>query len=520
MNNKPAIEVEVHTALRDYIRACGNRGWPHHLTMARLVARALKLGRSGLLQTESSFHKYCMGYLMPVLISDFPVIIVAPEDVLIRLQEQEIPKLSHWLGVEKQVSFDNLWQAKSQVSLMTPQSWLQALGIGQGSSALANLPNHIPTIIDSAGDLEEWTRSALTVTIGQQEWLELIQINSFQPELQESVRKLKVQLTKSIFARPTNRYECFLFDPQELRLIEQVSRSLTQSGKLTPKFEQFHHAVSYRPSKSRTKISQHYLIWGERDRTTGMFTISFAPGEVAATLQPIWERQPVVLVGSFLDREPKAEIYRQKLGLPEMLAVKFSPNQQQDWIRLFIPDRFPLANTPEYSPAINEKINTLVGFSQNNLKFTVILVEDVPLRGQVASNLAAKYGTTVKVDTIDVSEQGILVCGWQFWKRQQDYLPTPELLIMTTLPLPSLEHPLVASRVELYKYRRQDWFRLYLLPTALKQIQQAIVPVSESQGIVALLDSRVNFRSYGKTILSVLEPCARINYIDPTWFLS
>lgn len=515
MNSKPAIEVQVHTALRDYIRACGNRGWPHHLTMARLVARALKLGRSGLLQTESSLHKYCMGYLMPVLVSDFPVKIVAPEDVLTRLVEQEIPTLSEWLGIKKKVRLGKQWQATDQILLTTSEAWLNSLGIGQDKNPL----DRIPTIIDCAGDLEEWTRQALTITIQQPDWLELIQLNQSNPELQETIRQLQVQLTKSIFARPTNRYECFLFDPQELKLIKQVGDRLKQSGQLTPKFQQFHYAVSHRPSRNRTQISQHYLIWGERDRTVGKFMISVAPGEVTSALQPIWQRQPVVLVGSFLDREPKAEIYRQKLGLPEMLTVKFAPNQQRDWIRLFIPDRFPLANTPEYSPALSEKINTLVGFSQNNSKSTVILVEDVPLRGQVAANLAAKYGTLVKVDTTDMSPTGILVCGWQFWKQYQDYLPTPELLIMTTLPLPSLEHPLVASRVELYKYRRQDWFRLYLLPTALKTIQQAIVPVRESQGIVALLDSRVNFRSYGKTILSVLEPCARINYIDPTWFL-
>ena len=507
--NKPAIEVEVHTALRDYIRACGDRGWPHHLTMARLVARALKLGRSGLLQTESSFAKYCLGYIMPALLSN-GVAIVAPEDILDRLLKEEIPTLSSWLGVTKKVRIGKEWQSEDEILLVTPQDWLSDRLNQQ------HFPSDIPTIIDSAGELEEWTRQALTIQIQQQDWLELIAAN---PQEQDTIRDLSVQLTKFVFNRPTNRYECFLFDPQELKLVKSCCDSIASKGSLTPKFQQLHQAVSHQPSRSRYGSGQHYLIWVERDRSLGVWTIFVAPGEVAPSLEGIWQQQPVVLIGSFLDREPKASIYREKLGLPEMLTVKFAPNQQQDLIRLFIPDRFPLANTPQYSTALNEKINTLVGFSQNNSKFVVILVEDVPLRGQVASNLAAKYGTVVKVDTTEVNPTGILVCGWEFWKQQQDYLPTPQLLIMTTLPLPTLEHPIVASRVELYKYRRQDWFRGYLLPTALKNIQQAIVPLRESQGIVALLDSRVNFRSYGKTILSVLEPCARINYIDPTWFL-
>ena len=111
-----------------------------------------------------------------------------------------------------------------------------------------------------------------------------------------------------------------------------------------------------------------------------------------------------------------------------------------------------------------------------------------------------------------------MICGWLFWKLHQESLPIPHLLIIATLPIPSLENPLVANLVKYYKDRRQDWFRLYLLPSALKTLEQTTVPLRESQSIVALLDNRVNFRSYGKTILSALEPCARINYIDPTWF--
>ena len=76
----------------------------------------------------------------------------------------------------------------------------------------------------------------------------------------------------------------------------------------------------------------------------------------------------------------------------------------------------------------------------------------------------------------------------------------------------------MASRVAYYKRLRQDWFRLYLLPEALNELQRAIAPVRNTQGIVALLDNRVNYRSYGRQILSALSPAARTNYIDANWF--
>ena len=124
----------------------------------------------------------------------------------------------------------------------------------------------------------------------------------------------------------------------------------------------------------------------------------------------------------------------------------------------------------------------------------------------------------MKVETHNIAEDGVLVCGWQFWRSHQHQITNPQLLIIATLPIPSLENPLVASRVAYYKRQRQDWFRRYLLPHALQTIQQAVVPLRTSQGIVAILDNRVNHRSYGSRILNILEPCSRINYIDPDWF--
>lgn len=501
MTSKKAIEVAVHTSLRDFIRQQGNRGWPHHLTMARLVARALRLGSSALMQTESSVHRYCLSYLMPVLMTQKSVIIVTPQEVQQQLIEREIPLLQDWLEIDKPVRIGSQWNEEDSLLLTTPETWLS-----DRLYRKQNFPDGIPTIIDRADDFEEWTRQQLTTAIEITHWHELLQCN---PDYTESIRHVRVRLTKSIFDHPPNRYECYGLETWEIELIVKLCDKIATEGKITVKFKQLWQF-----------ITQKNLVWVKRDRNEGIFTIYSAPQEVANYLKSIWLQQPIVLIGSFLDREPKAPTYREKLGLPEIVSVKFSPNRQNDFIRLFIPDRFPLANTPEYSRALMAKIFTLVGFTSNNGKSTVILVEDVPLRGQVASALAAKYGTKVRVDNTLLAQDGILVCGWQFWKQNQDSITTPQLLIMTTLPLPSLEHPLVASRVAHYKDRRQDWFRLYLLPTALKMIQQAIIPLRETQGIVALLDSKVNFRSYGKTILSVLEPCARFNYIDPTWFFN
>ena len=84
--------------------------------------------------------------------------------------------------------------------------------------------------------------------------------------------------------------------------------------------------------------------------------------------------------------------------------------------------------------------------------------------------------------------------------------------MIATLPIPSLEDPLVAAKVGFYKQQRQDWFRLYLLPTGLRILHRAIDPIRSSQGIVAIFDNRIDRRIYGQQVLASLQPMVRINY--------
>jgi ATP-dependent DNA helicase DinG len=177
-----------------------------------------------------------------------------------------------------------------------------------------------------------------------------------------------------------------------------------------------------------------------------------------------------------------------------------------------------MPNTPQFQNALIPELRTLLGVSTTVQGLTVLLVNDVPLQAQVGSVLAAEFGSRVQVEKTCLDDNGILVTGWEFWQQHQAVLPAPHLLVIATLPIPSLEHPLVASRVAYYKKLRQDWFRLYLLPAALSELQRAIAPIRERQGVVALLDSRVIHRSYGTQVLTALSPLARINYLDSSLF--
>ncbi|MGH2416343.1 MAG: helicase C-terminal domain-containing protein, partial [Microcystaceae cyanobacterium] len=328
------------------------------------------------------------------------------------------------------------------------------------------------------------------------------------PHQTEFIRDVRIQLTKAIFNRPKNPYECYLIEDIEKESLQNLFSQIVAESPLSTVIVRFWQRWQ----------TEGQIIWASLARESGQFTLHIGPVAVNISLSQVWPQQPVVLIGGFLDSQKAAPIYRQQLGLGDLLCLKFSPNRQNEPIQLYLPENLPLPNTPQFQGVLMQQMSTLVSLSRPVKKPVVLLVEDVPLKTQVGARLAAEFGSSVQVEKLNLAEDGILVSGWEFWRLHQELFPLPQLLVIATLPFPSLENPLVAGRVAYYKHQRQDWFRLYLLPTALKEIQRAVMPLRESQGIVALLDNRVNHRSYGSQILTALEPCARINYLDPSWF--
>ncbi|MGL5132887.1 MAG: ATP-dependent DNA helicase [Planktothrix sp.] len=503
------IEVEVHNLLRNLLKSQTEAFWPHHLTMARLVARALRLGRDALIQTgipPSHYeHSYRLSYWIPLLVWHQAVIVVAPDGILDELQRLN---LQPWINPEtlnhpdlianKPILRGDRWPdySFSGVLLTTPSAWLSSrLNNDQG------FPEQVLTVIDGVDDLETWTRQTLTVSLHPQDWNHLMEQ---QPQQEETIRDTRIHLTRILFQHPPNPYQCYVLDSPEQKIIEQLYRVVDPALASWQRFWQGWQ----RPEP---------LKWAVVDRTLGTFSLFCGPVDVASELSRIWPQQPVVLIGGALDLDKQAPIYRKLVGLGEITSVKFTPDRQSQLIQLYIPSRFPLPNTPQYKITLIKEIYTILCMSVSVRGFSVLLIGDVPLKAQVSTAMAAEFGSRVRVETTDLPENGVLVTGWEFWRQHQSRLPSPYLLAIATLPIPSLEDPLVAGQVAYYKQRHLDWFRFYLLPKALSELQRAVATVRDSQGVVALFDSRVFHRSYGEQVLTALTPSARIDYLDTLW---
>lgn len=86
------------------------------------------------------------------------------------------------------------------------------------------------------------------------------------------------------------------------------------------------------------------------------------------------------------------------------------------------------------------------------------------------------------------------------------------LVVIDKLPFDVPSDPLVAARCDRMEQNGEKPFMKYLVPAAALTLKQGfgrLIRTAEDRGIVAILDSRVVKKGYGKTFISSLPPASR-----------
>lgn len=488
------IEAEVHRQLRAFLRRNGDRPWPHHLTLARLVARALRVQRGCLLQVTARAvwqHCYGLSYLLPALLYPEPVLVVVPAQRLATLLHQEIPELLSFLAVSKSVQRGDRWPVGFRgVLVMSLEEWT--------ATQLGATPLHLPrgtvTIIDGLEELPALTQRYLTCEIAAADWE---QLKLAAPHALEPIRHTYAQLAHHLFQRPSNPYGDYLLEPPERQRLQALLQECGPT--LPPRWQQLQDYIG----RSDT------VLWSCRHTTAGYFSLHSRPLDLRPYWQGVWSAAPFVLIGSGPDTEPPLAYLQQQLAIPSQTAIKFGSDRHSEAITLYIAEDLPFPNTPEFATAALKRLHELIGRVGHSP--VVVLVPDVPLRQQLATQLAALYGSRVHLEVLAAEPSPILVSSPTFWLEVAPQFPCPALLVLTTLPLPSPEQALVSARIDWYKQQRQDWFRSYLLPECLILLDRILAPLRQDDRWVAILDRRLTERTYGREILQSLSPYNRLS---------
>ncbi|MCG3199355.1 MAG: putative ATP-dependent helicase DinG [bacterium] len=92
-----------------------------------------------------------------------------------------------------------------------------------------------------------------------------------------------------------------------------------------------------------------------------------------------------------------------------------------------------------------------------------------------------------------------------------------EMVIITRLPFQSPDDPVLEAKIRLCRERGGDPFNDIQVPHAVMQFRQGLgrlIRSKSDRGVVAILDSRVNTKGYGRAFLNALPECRQTDKLE------
>src|SRR5437667_4239920 len=111
------------------------------------------------------------------------------------------------------------------------------------------------------------------------------------------------------------------------------------------------------------------------------------------------------------------------------------------------------------------------------------------------------------------AEEGSILFGLKsFWEGVDIAGDAISLVVIDKLPFDSPDDPVHEARVAQIKAAGENWFGAYVLPQAVLRLKQGLgrlLRTREDRGVMAILDTRLHTKGYGKLVLDALPPARR-----------
>ncbi|MFM7312466.1 MAG: helicase, partial [Cyanobium sp.] len=460
------------------------------LTFSRLVARSLRRADHTLLRlSPGTDPSWWIGLLVPLALSEGPIALVVSDSQRQRLLQVECPRLAAaglelacWQG-QRAPDQARLWLLSHRELLL---AWREdRLGERQ-------------LVIPEAERLTDHLRQAMEVQLTPADWEALRQAI---PSVGSSLMALHQRLSERILCHPRQPQQSVPISAEE----EAPLRQLLQL--LSPLPEAWEHWLA--------APADRWASWARVDPALLQWRLVRQPLDPLKELGGLLRDRGAVLAGELgtgVRSDHQGSPLRTDLGFTPQVSVDLGDPPLSDPLPLYAPRRQPLPNAPIYGQHLLEHCRRLV---LGQPRLTVVLLEDSPLRRQLASGLAAEFGSRVTEECTAPEENGVLCCRWSWWLEHQERLPQPGQIVVALLPIASLEDPLTAARVASLRRQGRDWFRELLLPEALNQLQRALAGLRRSGGRLAVLDGRLRGRSWGRLVQEALEPWVDLQRLLP-----
>ncbi|HLZ61159.1 MAG TPA: helicase C-terminal domain-containing protein [Ktedonosporobacter sp.] len=424
------------------------------------------------------------------------------------------------------------------------------------------LPEHEVVVLDEAHHLEEEATQVFTISVRYTQIMSLLSLKLFRANTSEKLQQQVYQLADQT-------WECLsqVFEKREANkvlLIEPIEPGLQLASTLEtlaqelllnpPAFETEKEESLYAKLMTRTgnlatstrtvfEVGEHdrYVYYVERASLDGKDLSSLeakaSPLDVSAGLEralfgtwtTLCTSATLATVGTDRTQDATFDYFRKRVGLADTTVIEsILPHtfDYQSHARLYVPrlQHMPAPvygvspEAEEYTRQIALHMYYLMRASRGRafLLFSSRRMLDAVYE-KVAPHLEyllLRQGDMPRGELVRQFKEGnaVLFGLKSFWEGVDIPGEALSLVIIDKLPFDPPDDPVHEARVARMKAAGEDWFGIYVLPQAVLRLKQGmgrLIRTKEDCGVIALLDSRMFSKSYGRRVFAALPPAQR-----------
>jgi len=261
----------------------------------------------------------------------------------------------------------------------------------------------------------------------------------------------------------------------------------------------------------------------------GVISLNGAPLEVSTILGELLfaAKRSVILTSATLSTNGMFSQFKKSIGLEDCEeAILGSPFDYKRAAMICLPGDMPEPREDSYGPAVAWVIGELALLAEGA---TMALFTSYSALRNCAFSIRGELegaGIRVLAQGVDGSPRqlledyisnpkAVLLGTASFWEGVDLIGGLMKVLILPRLPFNVPTEPLFSARSALYSNPFVD----YALPQAILRFRQGfgrLIRASDDKGVVVVLDSRINSRSYGAQFINALPVCtmSKTNLLD------
>lgn len=272
----------------------------------------------------------------------------------------------------------------------------------------------------------------------------------------------------------------------------------------------------------------NYVYWIEssRNKKVNRISINMAPVNIGEILKEelFDEEKPIIMTSATLSVDNGSfKYFKNRVGAKKAIEMKLgSPFDYKNQVRMYIAKNMPNPdNMTDYAMKAADRIKRYLELTNGS---AFVLFTSYSLMNIVYEELeeylvqkgfnVLRQGKGLSRNKMLASfkkESGSVLFGVDtFWQGIDVQGKNLSNVIITKLPFAVPDHPVIEARIEDIQKRGGDAFLEYNLPEAILKFKQGfgrLIRSKKDTGIIAILDSRIINKFYGKAFLRSVPEC-------------